>query len=101
MRPSVTGKYSYNAVCDSCGFVFKASQLIKRWDGYMVCKDDWEPRNILDFYRPLNDHHQLPFTRPDGDGIDVSPSGPYCTDVKKQAKAGVGTAGCMTAGFII
>jgi hypothetical protein len=60
-----TGKYDYNALCDVCGFKKKASELIKRWDGLMVCDEDWEPRNILDFYRTRNDAHQLPFTRPD------------------------------------
>lgn len=60
-----TGSYSYNAVCDVCGAVFKSSELQARWDGYMVCKDDWEPRNILDFFKPRNDNHKLPWTRPD------------------------------------
>ncbi len=36
-----------------------------RWDGLMVCKDDWEPRHPSDFYRPRNDVHKLPFTRSD------------------------------------
>lgn len=63
-----TGKYDYNALCDVCGFKFKASQLIKRWDGLMVCEDDWEPRNILDFYRTRSDAHQLAFTRPEDAG---------------------------------
>lgn len=60
--------YEYNALCDVCGFKFKASQLKKRWDGFMVCNDDWEPRNILDFYRTRSDAHILPFTRPDDSG---------------------------------
>lgn len=61
-------KYKYNAICDVCGFKFKADQLRQRWDGYMVCNEDWEPRNILDFYRTRNDAHLLPFTRPDDSG---------------------------------
>jgi hypothetical protein len=36
------------AVCDCCGFHFKQSQLKKRWDGAMVCKDDWEPQHPQD-----------------------------------------------------
>lgn len=31
----------------------------------MVCKEDWETRNIADFYDTKNDTHILPFTRPD------------------------------------
>lgn len=61
-------KYQYNALCDVCGFKMKASMLRKRWDGFMVCDKDWEPRNILDFYRTRNDAHLLPFTRPDDNG---------------------------------
>lgn len=61
-------KYEYNALCDVCGFKKKASELMKRWDGFMVCKEDWEPRNVLDFYRTRNDAHLLPFTRPDDTG---------------------------------
>jgi len=60
-----TGSYEYNTICDVCGFKFKASELKQRWDGPMVCKDDWEPRNILDFYRTRNDVHKLPFVRVD------------------------------------
>jgi hypothetical protein len=63
---SVASKsYEYNAICDICGFKKKSYELQKRWDGYWVCKEDWEPRHILDFYRTKNDTHQLPFTRPD------------------------------------
>lgn len=58
----------YNALCDVCGFKMKASMLRKRWDGFMVCDKDWEPRNILDFYKTRNDAHLLPFTRPDDAG---------------------------------
>lgn len=60
-----TGKYDYNALCDVCGFKKKASELRQRWDGFMVCDEDWEPRNILDFYRTRQDAHLLPFTRPE------------------------------------
>ncbi len=64
-RPRITHSYEYNAMCDSCKFVYKASELRLRWDGFMVCKDDWEPRHPSDFYRPRNDVHKLPFTRSD------------------------------------
>lgn len=61
----MSNKLDYSAICDVCGFKLKASMLKQRWDGLMVCKEDWEPRNILDFYRPRNDTHRLPWTRPD------------------------------------
>jgi len=59
----VTPSFDYNAICDSCGLQYKASQLKKRWDGLMVCKDDWEQRHISDFYYTRNDTHILPYIR--------------------------------------
>lgn len=68
-----TGSYDYNAICDICGFKFKASMLKKRWDGLMVCKHDFEMRHPMDFYTTRNDVHLLPWTRPDSVGSSVSP----------------------------
>lgn len=96
------GSYSYNALCDVCGFKFKNWQLKKRWDGYMVCSADWEPRHPMDFYRSRNDVHQLPFTRSDNNGIDVGPTYTYpagtavCTVTTSQPLVGIGTVGCAT-----
>ena len=65
MKNRATQSYEYNTICDVCGFKFKASELKQRWDGPMVCPEDWETRNILDFYRQRNDTHKLPFVRTD------------------------------------
>ena len=56
----------YNAICDVCGFKFKASQLKKRWDGAMVCERDWETRHPQELIRPIPDQIKLPWTRPEG-----------------------------------
>ena len=94
-----TGSFGYNAICDVCGFKFKAAQLRKRWDGYMVCSHDYETRHSLDFYTTRNDTHLLPWTRSDSDGIDVSPFptpdpvGHSHTSVAGYAVAGFATAG--------
>lgn len=61
----VGGSYSYNAVCESCGFYYKASELQHRWDGLWVCPEDWEVRHPSDFYRNRSDVHVLPFVRSD------------------------------------
>ena len=61
----VTHSYSYNALCDSCGMKFKASELRVRWDGLWVCKDDFEFRHPSDFYRSRNDTHKLDRIRSD------------------------------------
>jgi len=65
MSTYITKKFDYNVICDVCGWQMKAHQLQKRWDGKMVCKEDWEPRHPSDFYRTRQDAHRLPFTRPD------------------------------------
>jgi hypothetical protein len=53
----------YNAICDVCGFLYKASELRKRWDGAMVCQEDWEPRHPQEFIRSIKETNTLPFTR--------------------------------------
>ena len=57
----------WNAICDRCGFKFKASQLKEEWTGLQVCKECWEPRHPLDFERGIPDDPSVPWTRPDSD----------------------------------
>lgn len=54
----------WNAVCWECGRKFKASQLVKHWQGYWVCHEHWEPRHPQDFVRPLPDVQTPPWTQP-------------------------------------
>ncbi len=35
----------YKRECDSCGADFLRSELMRRWDGALVCKDDWEEKD--------------------------------------------------------
>jgi hypothetical protein len=57
----------WNAICDQCGRKFKNTQLRKRWDGYMVCAEDFETRHPQEFIRTVKDNHPLPWTRPNND----------------------------------
>lgn len=66
----------WKAMCDRCGFEFKARQLRKEWTGLRVCSgpgsnDCWEPRHPQDFVRGKKDDQTPPWTRPDKE-IDVS-----------------------------
>jgi len=63
----------WNAICDVCGFKYKASQLKSRWDGLKVCKEDWEPRHPQDFVRGVHDDQTVEWTRPDSDPTFVAP----------------------------
>ena len=58
-------KGNWLALCDSCGCKKMASELRKRWDGLMVCNEDWEPRQPQDFVRAKIDIQAPPFTRPE------------------------------------
>lgn len=76
-------KYTYrpgewNAQCDCCGRRFPASQLRQRWDGVMVCKDDFETRHPQELIRPVIERNNLPFTRPVN--WTVSPNTPTYLD---------------------
>lgn len=58
-------KRQWNAICDVCGFKYKNWQLKPRWDGLMVCKEDWEARQPLDMIKIPKDEQTVPWTRPE------------------------------------
>jgi len=85
-------KGDWKTACDSCGRLFKASSLIKRWDGVMVCRDDWEPRQPQDFVKGVADIQTPAWTRP-----EVPDTFSYgCTTTS--AIAGVAIASCAISG---
>lgn len=53
----------WNAICDRCGFKFKASELKKEWTGLMVCEADFELRHPLDFLKAVPDQISVPWVR--------------------------------------
>ncbi len=61
-----------NAVCDRCGWTFKASTLKKTWDGLWVCARDWEPRHPQDFVRSVKDDQTVKVSRPEGPDVFVA-----------------------------
>jgi len=85
-------KGDWIAVCDSCGRYFKASSLRKRWDGFMVCTDDWEPRHPQDYVRGKAEKQTPPWTRSKpGDSFVIE-----CTT--RSSIVGFASVGCMIAG---
>lgn len=54
----------WNVICDVCSKKIKASEAKQRWDGFIVCKDDYEQRQPLDFIRARQDKISVPYTRP-------------------------------------
>ena len=55
---------NWNALCDSCGRKFKATSLKKRWDGLMVCEEDWEQSHPQDLLKVQKEKITVPFSRP-------------------------------------
>lgn len=57
----------WNALCFECGRKFKASQMIRHWQGYYVCQQHWEPRQSQDFVRSVPDVITPPWVQPVSD----------------------------------
>jgi len=55
---------NWNALCDSCGRKFKALDLQKRWDGLMVCREDFEQRHPQDLLKVQREKIAVPWSRP-------------------------------------
>jgi hypothetical protein len=51
--------------CDVCGFTYRNWETRKRWDGLMVCEEDWEPQHPQDFVRGRKDQQNVPEPRPE------------------------------------
>jgi len=54
----------HNVTCDVCSKKIKSSLAKKRWDGFIVCPDDFEERHPQDFVRARQDKISVPFSRP-------------------------------------
>jgi hypothetical protein len=54
--------------------------LIKRWDGFMVDKDCWEPRHPQDLLRAKPDDQSVPWSSPWIEGPNVGPAYPLYID---------------------
>jgi hypothetical protein len=83
---------NWNALCDSCGRKFKASQLQRRWDGLMVCAEDYEVRHSMDFLRVQKEKITVEFSRPYPTTDTFV--GYSCSIRESNGKADVGAADC-------
>lgn len=53
----------WNARCSMCGKKFKASELVKNWQGQWRCKTCNEPRHPQDFVRATKDTQTVDFVQ--------------------------------------
>ena len=82
----------WNLTCDVCSKKIKAHEAKHRWDGLIVCKDDWEPRHEQDFVKAKTDKITVPFQRPIPTEVFQ-----YCDAYTRQGLADIGTADCARA----
>ncbi len=88
----------------SCNRKYKAYEIRKRWDGMLVCDEDWEPRHPQDFVRGIPEKSNiLPFSF-DNDGsytgsnLNTNLVYAACTLANSVGVADIGVADCMVAG---
>ena len=70
----------YNVVCDVCSKKIKASESRLRWDGFLVCIDDYEIRHEQDFVKSKQDQITVPFTRPVPEYVFINMEYPLYVD---------------------
>lgn len=56
---------TWNAICDRCGFKFKAYRLRKEWTGLMVCSECFETRHPQDLIKIPKEDISVPWSRPE------------------------------------
>lgn len=89
---------TWNCICQLCGRQFKSDEVRKRWDGLIVCKNDWEERHILDFLRTRPDgSSSVPFTSPEPTDVFVEVVALQNT----QAIPALAIAGAAKAGYTV
>lgn len=67
-------------ICEVCGFKYRASQTSKRWDGLIVCREDFEERHPQDFVRGRVDRQNVPNPRPESTDVFIGPGDQIMTE---------------------
>lgn len=84
---------SWNVICDVCGFKFKSTQILKRWDGLMVCHEDYETDHPQKYLRVHETGESVPYIRNDPPPLFQT----VCYVYAIAAYADLGEADCMQA----
>lgn len=91
----------WNVYCMVCNRKMKAGKALKRWDGLIVCEDDYENRHPMDFLRARQERISVPFTSDTSfnqfDGPDYPPY-PFCTAPGSSGVPSWAVSGCMRPG---
>lgn len=92
----------WNVFCMVCNRKIKAGIALKRWDGLIVCPDDYENRHPMDFLRSRQERISVPFTADTSFDNFVGPEFPvypFCTAPGSSGVAGFAMAGCARPGL--
>lgn len=84
---------SYNVICDVCGFEFKADEVKKRWDGLMVCNEDFEHDHPQKHIRVREDSLTVAWVRNEPDDSFIT----ICYLWERSGYADLATADCAIA----
>ena len=88
----------WNIRCMVCDRKIKSGSIMKRWDGLLVCPEDYENRHPMDFLRTRQERINVPFTYPSSFDLSDAPTYPvypYCTQEGSSGLPSWGVAGCM------
>lgn len=61
-----------NFISDSSGRKYPISEARKMWDGTLVHKSEWEPRQPQDYIPPVRNKNMVKESRPDSDPVFVT-----------------------------
>jgi len=85
----------WNITCDVCSKKIKFSEARKRWDGFLVCREDFEMRHPQDFVKTRQDKISVPDTRPIPTLVFNEA---ICSIPSSTGYAGIAAANCAAAG---
>lgn len=85
---------TWNVLCFVCGKQYKSDEILKRWDGVLVCRKDWEPRHPQEFIRTPKESSGVPYVSNESADQFIGTTCPYPT---QYAMADIGTADCSLA----
>jgi hypothetical protein len=86
----------HNAACFECGRKRKASELLRHWQGYLVCEEHWEPRHPQDFVRGVPDTQAPAWTQPPGEDSLVA----VCTLEGRSAVIDLAIVDCSIIDYV-
>lgn len=87
----------WNVICEVCGRKCKSDEVRKRWDGLIVCNQDFDIRHPLDFIRPYPPERPVPFISDEPADILIY----VCYLQFSQGRADIGQADCARASIVL